>query len=399
MREAELAALLDADDDDAPVGVLLLAAARLAAPAHFRELLHRRDYLMRLESYTAFCRADLLFPEESGWRAIYEGRRDSALLRLIRMNWPTFTHLCRYVDADWMAWRDGYVDATRWVARPGRPFNLDGPSCLALALAYLASGCDSRYLEMCFGCTRADVSRDLADGLDQLEAALLACPEAAIVWPPVQVMEEHAEYLSSERAYGRPPIEQCLPFALLDGLRLPMDNKASRAEQQNYYNGWKREECVENVILFSPDGVIIDAVIGLPGRFHDSAAAAPIVARVRDPALNPFRRCVLCDVGFASVANNDILASGNFQPIGIDVPPPVRRAFQRWQRPPRQAVEWLMRTLQATWTRIKQPLPTNDRKRNQILRLVIRLHNLVTRTLPPGHNQARRVYQLLAWHG
>jgi len=56
----------------------------------------------------------------------------------------------------------------------------------------------------------------------------------------------------------------------------------------------------------------------------------------------------------------------------------------------RQAAEWGNRALQGSFSRLKTHLPENDRKRAQLLRVVVRLYNLRVRWI--GINQLKAVF-------
>jgi hypothetical protein len=43
--------------------------------------------------------------------------------------------------------------------------------------------------------------------------------------------------------------------------------------QSMFYNGWKCDHFVTNVLLFAPDGTIADGVYNCPGSVHDSQVA------------------------------------------------------------------------------------------------------------------------------
>jgi hypothetical protein len=396
ISEVEFAALFDIFEDDFPVAVCLHMLSRLEARHHLRLQLRLRDRVTKQQSYMYFMRPDLHLPEGSAWRVIYTERSEMALLNLTRLDWATFTYLCRCADPAWMAWRDGFTDATRTAARPGRPYNLDGPSCIALALAWLSTTAQLKYLELVFGCTHADVSRDLDDGMDALMGALRSCPEARVIWPSPETIERFVRLITSLEAYGERGIAECLPFAFVDGLRLAQLHPGDARKQNMSYLGWLHMVCVENILMFAPDGTIIDCILGLPGRWHDMAAATYVIDHLQNPGMNPNQRCALADDGFFSARTASLLATRDFQPLGVVVPPDARRTFQKWQTRARQPAEWGMRVLQGTWCRITEPLPTNDLKRNRILECVVLLHNLVARAVPGGHNQIRTVYEQVA---
>jgi len=56
----------------------------------------------------------------------------------------------------------------------------------------------------------------------------------------------------------------------------------------------------------------------------------------------------------------------------------------------RQAAEWGMRAIQASFSRLKLPLPADKTRRARLLRIILKLHNL--RTNRVGMNQIKTVY-------
>jgi hypothetical protein len=393
----EVGAILDVIGEDADFVVVAEYLQRAQLRDDYYDAVHARDLAMRQGSVAYLMRPDLHLPEESSWRYIYgQGSSDMALLTLCRLDWASFRYLCAFADQEWIARRHGYRTAEMDVPARGRRYNLDALSCMALALAYMGSTCECKYLQIIFGETEATLSRDLEAGLEQLLHALRRCDAAAIRWPSPEEIERFAELIQTgEGTTAACPIA-CYPFCFTDGLRLRMWNKNHAGEQNMYYNGWEGCEGVENLITTTPDGCIIDAVLGLPGKWHDKSAAYGLTLRLRDPTQNPNKRVTLADIGLVGRATNDIFATPAFSPAdGAPVDAVTRSQFEHWQKFKRQPAEWSMRTLQALWRRITQPLPADDAKRNRLLELAVRLHNFVARVVPTQHNQTRTVYHQL----
>eukprot|EP00957_Ditylum_brightwellii_P129875 9906484-Ditylum_brightwellii.AAC.1 len=45
-------------------------------------------------------------------------------------------------------------------------------------------------------------------------------------------------------------------FAVMDGLKLYLEQSSSHAIQNAFYNGWKHDHYVSNIFLFTPDKMI-----------------------------------------------------------------------------------------------------------------------------------------------
>jgi len=112
-RGLELAELALAADDEELLECSFLALARL-----FEEARIFRAYNAQ-RSATFFLRPSLLWPEGAPWAQIVRHHEDSSLINFIRVDWATFRALLGHFDADWVAWLDGFTDATAagWAPR------------------------------------------------------------------------------------------------------------------------------------------------------------------------------------------------------------------------------------------------------------------------------------------
>jgi hypothetical protein len=392
---AEIAAVLASGLPDADAVLVSEIARREQELLEFYALLKMQDRITKKASQAFFLRGVLQSPPDCSWKAVRDSGSDMAMLNLTRLDFAAFRHILAYVDPNWGAWRDGYTDATRTARRPGRPHNLDGASCIALVLAWLSTTAQAKYLELVFGCTHTDVSRDLEDGIQELLAALRRCPDAEIMWPTREEMNIFSALITCQAAYGLPP----LPFSpcmWTDGLRLTMLQKDCPIEQNLFYNGWTKTEGILCLLTFLPNGRICHANLNLPNKFNDRMAAVSLVQRLRDPAANPDHHTSLTDVGFASVATNDVFTTDDFRPEGVVVTGAMRQRHIAYVKRTRQPAEWGMRVIQGAWCRLKNPLPTDTEKRKRILEMAVRLHNVVASCVNGGHNQIRSVYYNIA---
>jgi hypothetical protein len=62
-------------------------------------------------------------------------------------------------------------------------------------------------------------------------------------------------------------------FAIADGLKLYFQQCDGLDEESMYYNGWKYDHFITNVLVFSIDGRMIATVMNAPGSLHDSTSA------------------------------------------------------------------------------------------------------------------------------
>jgi len=60
-----------------------------------------------------------------------------------------------------------------------------------------------------------------------------------------------------------PSISNCIEF--VDGVTIPVQCSSEILEQNKFYNGYKHDTTVNNVLAFAPDGKVIHAAINFPG--------------------------------------------------------------------------------------------------------------------------------------
>jgi hypothetical protein len=56
----------------------------------------------------------------------------------------------------------------------------------------------------------------------------------------------------------------------VDGLKLYLQQSGSWVIQHIFYNGWKHDHYVGNVLVFVPDGTIAARALNAPGSLHES---------------------------------------------------------------------------------------------------------------------------------
>lgn len=62
-------------------------------------------------------------------------------------------------------------------------------------------------------------------------------------------------------------------YAVADGLKLYLEQSGDTVIQNIFYNGWKHDHYVGNVLVFAPSGLIIACAMNAPGSMHDSSVA------------------------------------------------------------------------------------------------------------------------------
>ena len=146
--------------------------------------------------------------------------------------------------------------------------------------------------------------------------------------------------------------------------------------------------------LTNLEGTIRQAVLNVPGSWHDSRVARPVYRKLRDST--PDGYYLVADSAFPQGTGpiegriRAALKEGSRLPAD-----PHRREqhlrFNRELVSYRQTVEWGMRAIQGAFGRLRLPLNINqDEERQEILEVCMRLTNV--RTAKVGINQIRNVY-------
>ena len=82
-----------------------------------------------------------------------------------------------------------------------------------------------------------------------IHRTLLSMKEAAISWPK---SVSRLNYLSSLIQARHPYLDGA--FGSIDGLSLPVQESDDPEVENATYNGWKSTHCINNVLVFSPEG-------------------------------------------------------------------------------------------------------------------------------------------------
>ncbi|CAA7268352.1 unnamed protein product [Cyclocybe aegerita] len=195
------------------------------------------------------------------WTSLYDSRSDRAYITTMGFDVATFDFILEsgFVQT-WLSTPIPRTDTSRsGDPRPGGR-SLDPPGALGLVLHYLSSTMLDVSLQQIFALIPATVVQYLDFSLDILLEVLRRMPDARIKWPK-----------------GGPGEDEDIENAT--------------------YNGWLSEHFVSSVLVFSPKGKninaivtsftdnilgeIIDAVVNAPGSWHDANVARPIFERLR----------------------------------------------------------------------------------------------------------------------
>ncbi|TFK50298.1 hypothetical protein OE88DRAFT_1808659, partial [Heliocybe sulcata] len=381
----QLLLLQDNEDED-----LLLAALASLLLISIDEARRLRN-ACRNPSHRYLCRPQLLPSprHNTPWQRLYASRDDRAFITTMGFNVETFHTLL--VSGFEMEWEGLPIDRTD-VSRAGAPRlharSLDAAGALGLVLHYLSSAMQEVGLQQIFALIPATVSRYLKFSMPILLNSLRTMPEAEIRWPTGDEFHEDNALIVARhpRLLGA--------FGSADGLGLAVQ-EADDAEAENAtYNGWKSSHFINNILAFSPQGVIIHATLNAPGSWHDAHTARPLFEKLYTSTPDNFY--LVTDTAFprsaVSIAGKIRAPLKTGQRVeGTAAEQDETLTFNRELLSYRQTAEWGMRAMQGGFARLRVPLDINDSEgRRALLELCCRLHNV--RAVCIGINQIRSVY-------
>ena len=186
-----------------------------------------------------------------------------------------------------------------------------------------------------------------------------------------------------------PIVDDIIGF--MDGVSIPAECTDERMEQNAFYCGYDCDTMVNNVFAYGPDGKVFFAAVNFPGSWADGALSLRFLHAIKKK-IGEYKICV--DQGFPR--------SGDA--YGTLVGPVTKRAARRLHRDVRdyllrisnvhtslrQASEWGMRGLQATFPRWKKRLPSDHFQRRQVIEAIVLIHNYRTELV--GFNQINTVF-------
>ncbi|KAL0570561.1 hypothetical protein V5O48_011398 [Marasmius crinis-equi] len=267
--------------------------------------------------------------------------------------------------------------------------SLDAAGGLGLVLHYLGSAVLEVGLQQIFAIVPSVLSRYLDFGMDILLRVLRQIPEGRIRLP-----QTPGEFASNSNIITSRHSMLEGAFGSIDGLSLAVQTSDDPETENATYNGWKLDHRINNVLVFSPEGTIIDAVLNAPGSWHDSNVARPIFERLHTRVPNGY--FLVADTAFprgsSSIAGKiraPLKSGGRLTDTQAERDMALR--FNRQLLSYRQTAEWGMRTIQGSFGRLCVPLDVNSpRKRKRLLENCSRLFNVRARCV--GINQIKSVY-------
>jgi hypothetical protein len=333
-------------------------------------------------------RSALTVPSHSAFQRLYDSGNDQALITVTGFDHAAFTCLLS-LFAPWFhrhtPWtNDGSPFRRLLNYTHGRSRIITAGTCLGLVLAWYRFRGPEYILQGWFGFTGSHANTWLRFGRRGL--LVLLCEQ------------EHAkvEIPSNEKV-----VELCLltrlrhplltdVFAVADGLKLYFQQCDGLDEESMYYNGWKHDHFITNVLVFSIDGRMIATVMNAPGSLHDSTLAewGGVYDKLEAVYTQTGAKCCV-DSAFQS-ANNDFMVKSSENITNAEDAMDLLRQQQATSL--RQAAEWGMRAIQSSFPRLKDRIMYEESgtERRIFLALMPLLYNF--RLHYVGLNQLRNTY-------
>ncbi|KAG8711381.1 hypothetical protein FRC09_020637 [Ceratobasidium sp. 395] len=303
---------------------------------------------------------------ESAWQALWRSQDNDGFVVALGMDVATFNYI---LDSGFRNTWDtstiprGGVDPSGFPRLSRR--SLDAPGALGLVLCYLRKVSNEMVLQAIFAVVPSSLNRYVHFALEILHELLPKLPECRFLWPTHQEMMESANWIQDRH----PMIHGA--FRFMDGLKLPCQTSDDPMEQNAMYNGWCRAHTVSNVIVFAPNGMIIDAVINAPGSWHNARVTQDVCDMLLDQTPPGF--FLLADSAFLQV--DPVMREKVHTPLKKG----MRFNGMQWNKilqakqysnavvSARQAVEWGMRAIQGSFGRLRMPLDAHDKHGRQRL--------------------------------
>ena len=280
----------------------------------------------------------------------------------------------------------------------GRPPQIETIDILGIALWYLTCRTALYDISLTFGLVPSSVSVWLDCGLEVLYRVVTNAQNVdfQIRWPTKEEMEQSNLLLKRNRPSGE---RLNGVFAVTDGGRMPCADYTNSYIQNAYFEGFTQAVEVTNLFVWDFNGELIHAAVNFPGSWHDNKLAG--VSGLYYPELSdemtPPGFAILGDSAFVNdtrVNKGKVIRARKSNEIW-DIPQSavlaaVDTILQKVMPSERQSAEWGVRAVKGPFSRLKNPLPADSRRRLRMLTIFCHLFNCRTRLV--GHNQIRTTY-------
>jgi hypothetical protein len=239
------------DEEEAAAAALFAIISTSILEAREAQNERRQDHRFYL------CRAELLPDPRVGtpWQRLWESQKDRAFITTMGLDVNTFRFLLEGPGRFAECWENTPIprnDVSAASVPRSTRCSLDGAGALGLVLHYLGSAMLEVSLQQIFALTPSVLNRYLNFAQDILYEVLRQTPEARISLPRGEVEVERLSLLIRER---HSLLEGA--FGSIDGLSLCAQVSDDPKLENATYNGWKSDHCINNVFVFSPEGMSI----------------------------------------------------------------------------------------------------------------------------------------------
>ncbi|KAG0697412.1 hypothetical protein DFH29DRAFT_1003720 [Suillus ampliporus] len=168
----------------------------------------------------------------------------------------TFHQLLNSGFADkWNSTPIPHADVSSWGEPCIGAHSLDAAGALGFTLHFLSLAMQEIVLQQIFALIPTTVNHYLNFALDILLQTLHDIPEGAIHFP------NHNKIIKDNFLIHARHSKLIGGFGSIGGLSLPCQEADDPEVENATYNGWKSSHFISNVMVFSPQGVIISAVL------------------------------------------------------------------------------------------------------------------------------------------
>ena len=254
----------------------------------------------------------------------------------------------------------------------------------AVGVKYLISRGEHKVIHVQFGMIQTMYLHCLRIALDTF-AEVLEFNENSRVW-----WDQTPDALRQTAALTFNFVDIPNVIGMINGMKLPSSSPADPLLQNRDYNSWTKEVNRNVMLLWHPDGTIIDCVINAPGSFHDSrttkwGAVYDHIAKLPDPYL------VVCDDAFVTHGIlKGKLVETNFNDNDNDN---EKTEHDKSLTHLRQCSEWGNNDWTKVFRRLQNKLPTNNVTRARLLWSCVFVHNFRVNTV--GRSQIRSYFEFI----
>jgi hypothetical protein len=241
------------DEDDE----LLLIGAAAACTLLIGSLTSYEHKVRRRQPHRLYLTRPELLPNPrigTPWERLWSSQSDRAFITTMGFDVGTFRLLLEGRGRFAEMWDNTPIprDDTSSHGRP-RPWvrSLDAAGALGLVLHYLGSAMLETHLQQIFALIPTTVSRYLSFARKILLTVLRSMKEAAVHLPStIEQLEADNLLIITRHSLLQGA------FGSIDGLSLPVQESDDPEVENATYNGWKCSHFVNNVLVFSPRGML-----------------------------------------------------------------------------------------------------------------------------------------------